>query len=29
MANFQQKKNEEKDLWISKRNRKQEALAKL
>ncbi len=28
-ANFQQKKNEEKDLWIPKRNRKRKALAKL
>jgi hypothetical protein len=28
-ANFQHKKNEEKDLWIPKHNRKRKALAKL
>jgi hypothetical protein len=28
-ANFQQRKNKEKDLWIPKRNRKRKALAKL
>jgi hypothetical protein len=28
-ANFQQRKNKEKDLWIPKRNHKRKALAKL